>query len=114
MIHMDLNQLARHLELTRETPHMFFLGAGASVSSGVLSAGLCIQDWKRRLFLSDSPGGTKATATHSGRRKASWVQEALTPIASGYWRQRRPFLPREQREQRLDLATVPKPATRSR
>lgn len=61
---MDLNGLARHLELTRETPHMFFLGAGASVSSGVLSAGLCIQDWKRRLFLSEVPGSNpKAPAS---------------------------------------------------
>jgi len=61
---MDLNQLGLHLELTRKTPHMFFLGAGASVSSGVLSAGLCIEDWKRRLFLSETSGNNdKAPAT---------------------------------------------------
>ncbi len=59
---MDLNQLALHLEINRKTPHMFFLGAGASVSSGVLSAGLCIQDWKRRLFLSNRKDDANATA----------------------------------------------------
>lgn len=35
---------------------MLFLGAGASMSSGMPSAGQCIWEWKRDIFLSNNPG----------------------------------------------------------
>ena len=34
----------------------FFLGAGASVSSGVPSAEKCIWEWKRNIFVTSNPG----------------------------------------------------------
>ena len=33
-----------------------FLGAGASITSGVPSAGLCVWEWKRDIFLTNNPG----------------------------------------------------------
>ena len=37
-------------------PHALFLGAGASVSSGIPSAQNCIWEWKRQIFITNNPG----------------------------------------------------------
>ena len=36
--------------------HAVFLGAGASISSGIPSATMCIWEWKRNIFLTNNPG----------------------------------------------------------
>jgi hypothetical protein len=41
----------------RDYPHMFFLGAGASVASGIPSASSCVQDWKKKIYRSMSRDG---------------------------------------------------------
>lgn len=38
-----------------DTKFSMFLGAGASVESGVPSAGECIWEWKRDIFISKNP-----------------------------------------------------------
>jgi hypothetical protein len=40
----------------RTAPLAFFLGAGASTSSGVPSAQMCVWEWKRQIFLTNNPG----------------------------------------------------------
>ena len=53
---LSMDAFVRSIGIRRTTPHAFFLGAGASVSSGVPSAEACIWEWKRELFLTNNPG----------------------------------------------------------
>lgn len=53
---MSLDAFVRSVGITAESPHAFFLGAGASISSGVPHAGQCIWEWKRHIFLTKNPG----------------------------------------------------------
>lgn len=52
---LTLDELLRSLKQNMDSPHSFLLGAGASIESGVQSAGDCIWDWKREIFLSQNP-----------------------------------------------------------
>lgn len=52
---LTLDAFIRSVAVNRRSPHAFFLGAGASVSSGVPSAGMCIWEWKRQIFLTNNP-----------------------------------------------------------
>jgi SIR2-like protein len=52
----SVDEFLRAVEVNRVSPHALFLGAGASVSSGVQSTDSCIWDWKRRLFITNNPG----------------------------------------------------------
>lgn len=53
---LSLDAFVRSIGVRRTTPHALFLGAGASVSSGIPSAQACIWEWKRNLFLTNNPG----------------------------------------------------------
>lgn len=53
---LSLDAFVRSIKVRRNTPHSLFLGAGASVSSGVPSAEGCIWEWKRDIFLTNNPG----------------------------------------------------------
>lgn len=53
---LSLDAFVRSVGVRRATPHALFLGAGASVSSGIPSAQACIWEWKRNLFLTNNPG----------------------------------------------------------
>lgn len=53
---LSLDAFVRSIGVRRSTEHALFLGAGASVSSGVPSAQACIWEWKRDLFLTNNPG----------------------------------------------------------
>jgi hypothetical protein len=53
---LSLDAFVRSIGVRRTTPHALFLGAGASVSSGIPSAQACIWEWKRGLFLTNNPG----------------------------------------------------------
>lgn len=55
-LRLTLDALVRSIGVKRSTPHVLFLGAGASVSSGIPSAESCIWEWKRILFLTKNPG----------------------------------------------------------
>jgi hypothetical protein len=56
---MELDAFVRSVVVSQSTPHAFFLGAGASISSGIPSAQRCIWEWKRSIFLSNNPGCEK-------------------------------------------------------
>jgi len=53
---LSLDALIRSIGVRKNTPHALFIGAGTSISSGVPSAGACIWEWKRSLFLTNNPG----------------------------------------------------------
>ena len=56
-------------------PHVFFLGAGASVTSGVPSVDRCVWEWKRDIFLTNNLGLEKQFAELSlpaVREKIQW------------------------------------------
>lgn len=53
---LPLDAFVRSVGVRRATQHAFFIGAGASVSSGVPSAEACVWEWKRELFLTNNPG----------------------------------------------------------
>lgn len=53
---LTLDAFVRSIGIKRTTPHALFLGAGASMTSGMPSAETCIWEWKRSLFLTNNPG----------------------------------------------------------
>ena len=53
---LSLDAFVRTININKNLPHGLFLGAGASFSSGIPTASLCIWEWKREIFLSNNPG----------------------------------------------------------
>src|SRR6202049_4711589 len=53
---LSLDAFVRSIGVRRSVPVTVFLGAGASTSSGIPSAQMCILEWKRRIFLTNNPG----------------------------------------------------------
>jgi hypothetical protein len=53
---LPLDAFIRSIGVSNDSAHAFFLGAGASISSGVPHAGQCIWEWKRHIFLTKNPG----------------------------------------------------------
>ncbi len=53
---MPPDALLRAVEINRDTPHTFFLGAGTSLSAGIPDAETCIWQWKRDVYRSNHPG----------------------------------------------------------
>jgi hypothetical protein len=53
---LTLDAFVRSIGVRRSTPFALFLGAGASTSSGVPSAEMCIWEWKRQICLTNNPG----------------------------------------------------------
>jgi hypothetical protein len=53
---LRLDAFVRSVGVERATPHAIFLGAGASISSGVPSADQCLWKWKQSIFLTNNPG----------------------------------------------------------
>jgi hypothetical protein len=53
---LPLDAFVRAVGVTRGTPHAMFLGAGASISSGMPSGQMCIWEWKRDIFLTNNLG----------------------------------------------------------
>ena len=52
---LSVDAFIRSIAVNKGTPLALFLGAGASVSSGVPSAEDCINEWKREFVLSKNP-----------------------------------------------------------
>ena len=50
---MPPDALVRAVEINRDTPHAFFLGAGTSLSAGIPDAETCIWQWKRDIYRSN-------------------------------------------------------------
>lgn len=52
---LPLDAFIRSVGVNRRSSHALFLGAGASISSGVPSAAMCIWEWKRQIFVTKNP-----------------------------------------------------------
>ena len=53
---LSLDAFVRSVGIRKATPFSVFIGAGASISSGMPSAEMCIWEWKRSIFLTNNPG----------------------------------------------------------
>ncbi|MCU1303395.1 MAG: nuclease [Candidatus Sulfotelmatobacter sp.] len=53
---LPLDAFVRAVGINRGARHAFFLGAGASITSGIPSAQACIWEWKRDIFVTNNPG----------------------------------------------------------
>ena len=53
---LSLDAFVRSIGIRRTAPLSVFVGAGASISSGLPSAEMCIWEWKRSIFLTNNPG----------------------------------------------------------
>ena len=53
---LEFDAFVRSIGINRQSPHALFLGAGASISSGIPSASKCIWKWKRSIFCTNNPG----------------------------------------------------------
>ncbi|MHA2092594.1 MAG: SIR2 family protein, partial [Candidatus Kariarchaeaceae archaeon] len=52
---LPIDAFVRAIGINKRSPHSFFLGSGASISSGVLSAEMCVWQWKKTIFLTNNP-----------------------------------------------------------
>lgn len=53
---LSIDAMVRSIGMSQDQPLLVFLGAGASMSSGMPSATQCIWEWKRSIFLTNNPG----------------------------------------------------------
>lgn len=53
---LEIDTFVRSVGVNRGSPHALFLGAGASMSSGIPSAEACIWQWKKSIFCTNNPG----------------------------------------------------------
>src|ERR1700730_8848189 len=53
---LSVDAFVRSIGVRRSVPFAMFLGAGASISSGIPSAQMCVWEWKRQIFLTNNPG----------------------------------------------------------
>ena len=54
-LYLSLDAFIRSVGISK-TPHTLFLGAGASITSGMPSAQMCVWEWKRDIFLTNNIG----------------------------------------------------------
>ena len=74
---LSLDASIRSLRVRRAAPLSLFVGAGASISSGIPSAEMCIWEWKRSIFLTNNPGledqFTELSLPGIRRRIQTWI-----------------------------------------
>lgn len=63
----------RTLKENTDTGHVFLLGAGASISSGIQSAADCIWEWKKNIFITKNPNLSKQYSEY----KSETIQRSI-------------------------------------
>lgn len=80
---LKVDEFVRSVRVNRTSPHAMFLGAGASLSSGVPSAGRCIEEWKRDIFVTNNAAlkdlVSEISLPSTLRRIDNWLQQ------NGHW-----------------------------
>jgi hypothetical protein len=80
-VSLSLDALIRSIGVRRTSPVAFFLGAGASTTSGIPSAQMCVWEWKRRIFLTNNPGleeqFTEISLVEVKRRIQRWLDRQI-------------------------------------
>ncbi|MEW8411145.1 MAG: SIR2 family protein [Candidatus Thiodiazotropha sp.] len=82
---LSLDAFIRSIGVHHATSHALFLGAGASITSGIPSAQACIWEWKRHIFLTNNPGledqFTELSLLSVRRRIQQWLnQQGTYPV----------------------------------
>lgn len=76
---LPLDAFIRSVGITKGTPHALFVGAGASISSGMPSGQMCIWEWKRAIFLTNNVGlegqFTELSLTSVRQRIQRWLDK---------------------------------------
>lgn len=79
---LTFDEFLRSIKQNKDITLSFFLGAGASVESGIQTASDCIWDWKREIYVSQNPYDARActnTKIESVRRLIQrWIDEQKT------------------------------------
>ncbi len=77
-VSLSLDAFIRSIGVRQSAPVAFFLGAGASTTSGIPSAQMCVWEWKRRIFLTNNPGleeqFTEISLIEVKRRIQRWLE----------------------------------------
>ena len=80
---LQVDEFVRSINVNKDSPHALFLGAGASLSSGVPSAGKCVSQWKRDIYVTNNPSMKDLVAEQSiiavQDRIDRWLRE------NGHW-----------------------------
>lgn len=80
---LQVDEFVRSINVNKDSPHALFLGAGASLSSGVPSAGKCVGQWKRDIYVTNNPTMKDLVAEQSivtvQNRIERWLRE------NGHW-----------------------------
>lgn len=76
-LHLPLDAFVRSVGKHHSVPYSMLLGAGASVTSGVLSAEQCLWRWKRDIVVSNNPGLESHFAELSLASVRERIQERL-------------------------------------
>lgn len=74
---IELDAFIRSITINKNSPNALFLGAGASITSGIPSATNCIWQWKRDIFLTNNQSlsgqFTDITLPHVQRAIQDWL-----------------------------------------
>lgn len=54
-LYLDPDQFVRSVAINENDAFSVFLGAGASITSGIPSAGECVWEWKKAIYQSNKP-----------------------------------------------------------
>ena len=80
---LRVDEFVRSINVNKNSPHALFLGAGASLTSGVPSASACIDEWKREIFVTNNPNSKELVSEQSipavNRQINSWLK------SNGIW-----------------------------
>ena len=75
---LEIDAFIRSVGVNHRSSYALFLGAGASMSSGVPSAKACIWQWKKSIFCTNNPGLEEQVSELSlpavGERIDRWLQ----------------------------------------
>ncbi|NMC57978.1 MAG: hypothetical protein GYA51_01075, partial [Candidatus Methanofastidiosa archaeon] len=84
---LPIDAFIRSIGINIKSPLAFLLGSGASISSGILSAEMCILQWKKSIFLTNNPNLEEQLFDLSlpsvRNRIQTWIENNISSPALG-------------------------------
>lgn len=74
---LEYDQFIRSVEVSHKDTFSVFLGAGASINSGIPSAYDCIWEWKRNIFLTKGPANLDNNLDYKSDNVRNYIQNWL-------------------------------------
>ncbi len=74
---LEYDQFIRSVEVSFNDKFSFFLGAGASINSGIPSAYDCIWEWKRNIYLTKGPANLGDSLDYKSEQVKNHIQSWL-------------------------------------